>query len=273
MASNQEQIFRKGSKTFFYSSFLFPKIIKKDVSILYAFVRIADDYVDAIPADLKSFYDFKNNYYQALVGQESNSNIIKDFISLQKKFDFEQGWVDAFLSAMERDLNPIMCKTIKDTENYMYGSAEVVGLMMCRILSINKEAYPYAQKLGQAFQYINFIRDVYEDEGLKRGYLPEDNVVKSGLGQLNKESAYKNKVSFEHFLRKEINYFYELTKEAKKGFKFIPIRYRVPIMLATNLYIYTAKIIEKDPLIVYTKKVKPGQTRILYEALKVLIKI
>lgn len=273
MASNQEQIFRNGSKTFFYSSYLFPKNSKKDVSILYAFVRIADNYVDAVPSDSKSFYDFKNKYYTAIAGEGSNSNIIEDFISLQKKFNFEQAWVDAFFSAMESDLNPVICKTIKDTENYMYGSAEVVGLMMCKILMIDKESYPYAQKLGQAFQYINFIRDVYEDEGLGRVYLPQDHVVQSGLIKLNRENAYKNKVSFGIFIRKEINYFYDLVKEAKMGFKFIPILYRIPIILATNLYLNTAKVIEKDPLIVYVKKVKPNSIRISYEALKALLNI
>jgi len=273
MASNQEQIFKKGSKTFFYSSFLFPKATKRDISVLYAFVRIADDFVDAIPADSKSFYEFKNKYYKSLAVEKSDSNIIEDFISLQRKFNFEQVWVDAFFSAMEGDLNPVICKTIKDTENYMYGSAEVVGLMMCRILSIEKQAYPYAEKLGQAFQYINFIRDVYEDEGLGRVYLPEEHILKSGLNKLDKENAYKNKICFEIFLRKEINYFYELVKEAKKGFKFIPILHRVPVILATNLYIDTAKIIERDPLIVYEKKVKPNKIRIGYELLKILMHI
>lgn len=53
-------IFKKGSRTYFYSTIFFPKTVKKDVFTLYSFLRKADDYVDSIPQDAESFYAFKN---------------------------------------------------------------------------------------------------------------------------------------------------------------------------------------------------------------------
>lgn len=273
MESNQEKIFKNGSKTFFYSTFFFPEAAKKDITVFYAFVRIADDFVDAVPSDSVGFYDFKNKYIRALGGEKADYEVIDDFVVLQKKYNFEQEWIDAFFSAMESDLYPQFCKSATDTAKYMYGSAEVVGLMMCKILNIKEEAYVYARKLGQAFQYINFIRDLYEDEKLGRLYLPEENILKSGISKLSIETAEKNKISFENFMKKEIKYFYHLVDEARPGFDFIPRRYRIPIVIATNLYLYTAKIIENNPYIVYQQKVKPNTKRIFYEALKVIITI
>lgn len=269
---NKNQIFKKGSKTFFYSSFFFPKKVKEEVSILYAFVRVADDFVDNVPAFREEFFNFKNLYYQALNGRPSRDNVIDDFVALQKKYSFKQDWVDAFLLAMESDLGVQKLKTIEESEKYMYGSASVVGLMMCKILGIKEEAYFYADKLGQAFQYINFIRDIDEDNSLNRQYLPEENLRKYNLENLREDYIRQNQDNFVKFLRGKLEYFYKLVNEAKKGFHFIPRRYRIPIEIATNLCLYTAKVIYKNPLVVYDKKVKPKMSRIFMEALKVLIK-
>lgn len=269
---DKNQIFKKGSKTFFYSSFFFPKNVKEDVSALYAFVRLVDDFVDSVPALREEFFNFKNLYYEDLKGKPSNVLVIDEFVTLQKKYMFKQEWIDAFLLAMESDLNIQKMQMMKDAEDYMYGSASVVGFMMCRILGIKEEAYPYANKLGQAFQYINFIRDIAEDNTLNRQYLPNENLKKHNLANLSFDYIKQNQENFNKFIRAELDYFYKLIDQAKVGFKFIPKRYRIPIEIATNLYIYTARIIYKNPSIIYQVKVKPSKTRIFYEALKVIFK-
>ena len=269
---NKTQIFKKGSKTFFYSSFFFPKKVKEEVSVLYAFVRVADDFVDSLPARRQEFLDFKNKYYKALNKEKSNFSTIDDFVNLQKKYDFRQEWIGAFFFSMESDLGNVFCKNIADTEKYMHGSASVVGFMMCKILGLKEEAYPYADKLGQAFQYINFIRDIDEDNSLNRQYLPQENLAKYNLENLKEDYIKENQENFIKFLRGELDYFYKLIQEAKIGFKFIPRRYSIPIQIANNLYLYTGRVIYKNPMIVYKIKVKPSKIRIFYEALKVIFK-
>ncbi len=73
---------------------------------------------------------------------------------------------------MEHDLSESSCETLEDVLTYIYGSAEVIGLFMARIMDLDEASFPYAAMLGRAMQYINFIRDIAEDNELGRRYLP-----------------------------------------------------------------------------------------------------
>lgn len=256
-----EEIFRKGSKTYYFSSRFFPKKVREDVYILYGFVRVADNYVDSIPQNAKAFYDFRKTYEQALsTGELSGNYIIDSFIDLQKRKRFDVKWTEAFLNSMQHDLVKSTCDTIEETLTYIYGSAEVIGLYMSRIMDLEEEALPYARMLGRAMQYINFIRDIQEDTTLKRRYLPLTN---TSLTDLTEETVLKNKDEFIFFMRKEINRYMLWQKEASKGYKYIPRKYRISIMAAADMYCWTAKTIARDPLIVFEKRVKPSKTRII----------
>ena len=79
----------------------FPKKNQKDVTTLYSFVRIADNYVDAVPQDLEGFTNFKNSYYSALKGEKTSNTVIENFIELSNRMNFEQEWVDSFLESMK----------------------------------------------------------------------------------------------------------------------------------------------------------------------------
>ena len=165
--------FKKGSKTYFFSSLFFPKAAKEDVFMLYSFVRVADSFVDEIPQQKKEFLEFKQKFYQAYDGVLADNLIIDGFVKLMKKHDFELEWVTLFLNAMEMDLTKSEYHTIQETEEYMLGSAGVIGYMMCAVLGIPKSAFPQAKALGFAMQYANFIRDIDEDQELNRTYLPK----------------------------------------------------------------------------------------------------
>ena len=101
--TNPDEIFRKGSTTYYYSTKLFPANVRKEVTQLYNFVRIADNYVDSVPQDTEGFLNFKNEYYEVLSGKKSDNKVITEFVKLSKKRQFENEWVDAFLHSMEMD--------------------------------------------------------------------------------------------------------------------------------------------------------------------------
>ncbi len=264
MISNKSkyQIFKNGSKTYFYSSLFFPPDIKRDVFTLYAFVRTVDDLVDQIPQKKKEFYQFKRSYQSAFNGLKIKNEIITDFIELMKKRKFEKDWVDDFFDAMESDLrsNPVM-RNMEDLKEYMYGSAEVIGLMMARIMSLNIQAYNAAKIQGRAMQYINFIRDIDEDRGLNRQYIPQNILESVGLKSLKNVKEHND--AFSRLIRKEISVYKSWQAEANKGLRFIPMRYRIPVKTASRLYSWTANEIEKNPSIVLTKKIKPSVARII----------
>jgi phytoene synthase len=257
------QIFKQGSKTYFYSSIFFPSIIRKDVFTLYAFVRKTDDYVDSIPQDINGFYKFKNLYYKALKGENTGNVIIDSFIDMQKRKTIKQKWVDAFLNSMENDITKKSYETLDETIQYMYGSAEVIGLMMAKILKLDERSFDYARYLGRSMQYINFIRDILEDNTLGRKYLPNSELKKYGLESLDYDHVIKNRLSFNNFIRGQIEYYINWLRKAEEGFKFIPKRFLIPIKTASEMYYWTALNIYNEPFLVFSKKIKPNICKIV----------
>jgi phytoene synthase len=254
--------------TYFYSSLFFPKNIRDDVFILYSFVRTADNYVDAIPQQKKAFNSFFETYKTAVKGKPVNNTIITAFIGLMNRKNFDPLWVDAFLNAMRQDMSKTVYMTITETEEYMYGSAEVIGLMMAAIMELPIESHRAAQKLGKAMQYINFIRDIQEDIDLGRMYLPFSDIKKAGLKSLLQDDIEKKPDAFSNFIRTQLDRYELWQDEAEEGFRYIPRNYRIPIKTASDMYKYTATQIRKNPMIIYKKKVKPGMYQIIGTGIK-----
>lgn len=257
-------IFKKGSKTYFNSSLFFPKTMREKVFRLYAFVRVADNYVDSVPQQRDDFYAFKQAYLEAIKGKPSGNPVIESFVSLSQELHFPEEWALAFLEAMEADLSKTTYLSLEETCQYMYGSAEVIGYFMARIMGLPDEAFPYAALLGRAMQYINFIRDIAEDLSFGRTYLP---LNESPFPDLKEETCRANPKAFEEYIHKQISRYLEWQKEAEKGYNYIPYRMLIPIKTAADMYAWTARKIAKNPWIVYKKKVKPPKWRILMQIL------
>lgn len=258
-------IFKKGSKTYFYSSLLFPKHIRKDISHLYSFVRTADNFVDSIPqqkVEFKQFIDQLNKGYK----QQTGNLVIDDFVELVKERNINKKWVDAFIKSMEMDTKQNSYKNFNELNEYLYGSAEVIGLLLAKILNLNPKSYPYARQMGRAMQFINFIRDIAEDNDLNRTYIPLSELKKYKLSDLRIETTKKNPLQFEKLIRDQINTYFKWQKKAEEGYKYIEPKYLTAIKTASDLYTWTAYQIYKDPFIVYSKKVKPSMHTIISHA-------
>ena len=159
------------------------RLLNKDIQIpiyhIYGFVRFADEIVDSFHDynKVELLNDFQKETYACIERGISLNPVLHSFQQVVNKYGIEQDLITAFFSSMQSDLN----KFSYDDEgyrNYIYGSAEVVGLMCLHVFCKgNKELFsklkPYAQALGSAFQKINFLRDVKADsENLKRVYFP-----------------------------------------------------------------------------------------------------
>jgi phytoene synthase len=183
-------------------------------------------------------------------------------VHLAKKRRFEKEWITGFFASMRFDLDKKVCTSQKMCEWYIYGSAEVIGLMMANLMRVPLQARESAAKLGKAMQYINFIRDIDEDQQLNRKYL-----------QLNMQpKTTSEKVQFERDVRKALTLYFSWNAQAEKGFKFIPYRYRIAVMTASDMYKWTGKQIEKSPLRVFETKIKPKKLRILLTGMKNMVK-
>jgi 15-cis-phytoene synthase len=271
------QIFRRGSRTYYISSAFFPEPIRSDVFTLYAYVRTADDFVDAIPADRAGFATFKQQTWSSWDILDTNATlpdgvppIVTEFVKLCQRTGIERCWVAAFLASMELDFGKKKYHSIAETCTYMYGSAEVIGLMLAKIFKLPAESYPAARLLGRSMQYINMIRDVGEDlEKLGRHYLPLDETVIYGLPyqtKLSAQVARENPGYVAAYIRAQLGRQQHWMLAAKNGFKFLPRSLRIPVMTATDMYCWTAEQIWNDPTIIWQKQLKPSTARVALTA-------
>jgi phytoene synthase len=256
-------IFKKGSKTYYYSTLFFPKKVKNDVFILYSFLRKADDYVDQVPQDAEGFYQLRDRYYHARDGTTTGDVVVDSFVELVERKKLKDEWIDAFLASMAMDITRSTYQNLDELLKYLYGSSEVVGLFMARILDLPPESYTAARHLGRAMQYINFIRDIDEDLELGRVYFPQEDLKHFNITSLEEEEARRNPDGFRGFVRKQLDTYQSWQDKAEKGFTYIPPRYLIPIKTASDMYKWTARQIEEDPFVVYQRKVKPSASKIV----------
>lgn len=271
-ADVQTQVFKAGSTTYFNSSLFFPPAMRAEVFALYGFVRVADNLVDAVPQDAAGFARFGARYRAALAGAPAGDPIIDDFVALSARRGFDPAWTDAFLASMAADLVKKRYRTEAETLDYIYGSAEVIGLFMARVMRLPEESFPAARMLGRAMQFINFIRDVAEDTGLGRRYLPLEREGKRLLDVPDdwlptREWAQANPAEWTAFLNGHLARYETWQAEAEAGYRFIPRRPRLAVRTAGDMYDWTARQIAADPFVVFDRKVKPKKWRILLQAL------
>jgi len=267
------KIFKQGSRTYFTSSWFFPRSVREDVFLLYGFVRSVDNYVDVVPQKAEAFYEFRNAFQESVRGAKVESFVIERFTELMRRKRFSDEWVEAFFRSMEMDLKKKTYSTLEETLEYIHGSAEVIGFMMACIMDLDRESFHQAGLLGRSMQYINFVRDIEEDMDLGRNYFPEKDMNAHGLRSLKKQDVLENQRGFREFIRVQLQRYGGWQREAEQGFRFIPGRCLIPIKTASDMYKWTAKKIEKDPLIVYKQKVKPSKARILSAAVSNLAAI
>ncbi len=261
-------IFRKASKTYFYSSLFFPKKIRDDIFILYGFARTADNLVDSIPQQRKKFKSFAIKFKKAYEGSKEPDLIVSSFVEMIKRNDIKISWVNSFLKAMESDLSKTKYQSVAELEKYIYGSASVIGLMISKILNLPKESYPSAKMLGQSMQFSNFIRDIQEDNDLGRCYFPQEDLKKFDLKSLHYNEISLKKNQFKSFINFQIKRYLSWQKKAEAGFKYLPKKYRIAIKTASDMYKQTQMIIQKDPEIIFRKKVKPTAYKVLLTGVK-----
>ncbi len=169
---------RKFSTSFSIGVRLLDRKFRDPIYAIYGFVRFADEIVDTFfEQDQKYWLDkFKKDTYEAIEKGFSFNPILYSFQKVVNHYHIDHELIESFLKSMEMDLH----RTEYDSsgfQQYVYGSAEAVGLMCLKIFTFEKGNYqeliPYARKLGEAFQKINFLRDLrddYIDRG--RSYFP-----------------------------------------------------------------------------------------------------
>ena len=216
------------STSFSLGTRLLSNSIRVHIYNIYGFVRFADEIVDSFHEFNK--VDLLNRFEEDLMHAISNKISLNPILNSfqftvnEKKIDIEL--IKAFLKSMRMDLTKNNYKTKKEYNEYIYGSADVVGLMCLKVFvdgdnSKYEKLKPYAMSLGSAFQKVNFLRDLNADfKNLDRTYFPNLNLS-------NFDEA--NKVNIINEIEKDFNH-------ALKGIFMLPESSRLGVYTAYKYY-------------------------------------
>lgn len=208
------------STSFSSATKMLSPVIRQDIYNIYGFVRFADEIVDSFHDYDKAilFERFEQDLEHALVDKISLNPILNAFQETVHKYHIEKHLIDAFMKSMRLDLTKSDYLTDEEYKEYIYGSADVVGLMCLTVfVKGDKERYDAlkesAMSLGSAFQKVNFLRDLKADfEGLSRTYFPNTN-----LQELDEKSKQRIIKEIEADFEKGLAGIHQLPIEAKFG--------------------------------------------------------
>ena len=227
------------STSFSLATKMLSKSIRQHIYNIYGFVRFADEIVDSFHDYDKAvlFEDFYTDLEKSIKNKIHLNPILNSFQATYHKFSIDKDLVDSFMSSMEKDLHKKKYMTNQEYEEYIYGSADVVGLMCLKVF-VNGDSEKYeelksfAMSLGSAFQKVNFLRDLKDDfEILNRTYFPN-----TDLNKLNEESKIKI-----------INEIEADFKEGLNGIKKLPIEAKFGVFMAYRYYSQLLKKLKKTP--------------------------
>lgn len=227
-------ITRNYSTSFYLASLFYPKEIRKAIFSIYGLVRFADEIVDTFHDYDKEnlLNEFESDLRKSLSNGISLNPILHAFQRTVEEYDIQEEHIDSFFSSMRADLSKQSYHTQAEINDYIYGSAEVVGLMCLRVFSkgddvlFNNLAEP-AKNLGAAFQKVNFLRDLEADASeLNRTYFPQ--LIDSDLNEEIKDSIICD-------IEKDFD-------KAFEGIKQLPTHAKNAVLIA---YYYYKRLLQK----------------------------
>ncbi|HSL01877.1 MAG TPA: phytoene/squalene synthase family protein [Rubrobacteraceae bacterium] len=251
---------RTHSRTYYFSTRLFPPEVRPHVHALYAFMRYADEIVDnpgATSADeqLASLEHFEEETLAAISGEPVPNPVLRAYANTVRVRGIAPEDIKAFLASMKMDTSVSRYPTYIDLEAYTYGSAAVVGLMMCRVVGVeDPRARDAACALGTAMQLTNFLRDIKEDWNRGRVYLPLEDLKRFRYTEEDLATGMVDE-RFVELMRFEIGRARGLYAKADGGMHFIPRGRRYPVVVARELYAAILDRIEARGYDVFSRRV------------------
>lgn len=211
---------RQYSTSFSLATRMLAGSIRQDIYNIYGFVRFADEIVDSFhDYEKEELLDrFEDDLEHALTHHISLNPILNSFQQTYHRYAIPHHLVAAFMKSMRMDLHKKEYRTEEEYREYIYGSADVVGLMcLCVFVNGDRDRYEQlkesAMALGSAFQKVNFLRDLKADyDGLERTYFPNTNLL-----ELDEISKAKIVAEIEEDFRKGYEGILELPGESKFG--------------------------------------------------------
>lgn len=262
------QLLRHHGKSYAFATRLFPKELQDSTGALYAFFRLPDEIVDnspiETPADLENVKrrldQFRDQWRLAHQTGNSSDPILRVVAVTFHKHQIPFHYSEDFLAAMIQDTHQARYADYADLEDYMYGSAAVVGLMMSHVIGFSDQtALEHAKKLGYAMQLTNFLRDIDEDFALRgRVYLPQDELARFGVNGGDIETRNFGP-KFRALMEFQAARCHQLYEEADLGIPMLNQEGRFPVATASALYRAILGKLEEKEWNPFLGRVKTGK--------------
>ena len=227
------------STSFSLATKMLSSSIRQDIYNIYGFVRFADESVDSFHDYDKEelFKNFENDLEYALINKISMNPILNAFQDTYHKYNLDIAHVNSFMDSMRLDLHKKKYLTPEEYKQYIYGSADVVGLMCLKVfVKGDQEKFDSlkstAMSLGSAFQKVNFLRDLKADfDDLERTYFPNTDL--NNLNEISKQEIINDI---------ELDF-----SKGLSGIKKLPIEAKFGVFMAYRYYWQLLKKLKKTP--------------------------
>jgi phytoene synthase len=270
---------KKYGTSYYFATQFFPKDIRRAIYSIYSFARIPDEIVDDpnlidSTEAIAKLNDWRDEWLEAMKSGRGKTPIMQAIIHTFQTKNIPISDGEAFLKSMFMDEEKFVYENYAELENYMYGSAGVIGLMVTRIVGYSTDdAFQYALKLGYAFQITNFLRDIKQDfVELERIYMPLDELAQFGLTKEDiKNEVYDER--FINFMKFQIERNRQIYREALIGIPMLKWHGRFAVKIAYVLYKAILQEIEKVKYNVYLGRVRTSFIKKIWLATKALVGI
>jgi phytoene synthase len=265
-----ESITKQFGTSYYFATRFLPSDLREATYALYSFFRIPDEIVDNsihkkeddILAELE---DWEKMWHKAYKGETTIYPTLNLTTQVFRKYNIPYQYSLDFLKAMKQDVHITRYNTYKDLQDYMYGSASVVGLMMSYVIGFNNEkALDYAPYLGEAMQLTNFIRDIGEDYKERgRIYLPQEDMDKYNVKEIDIKDNQVND-NFIELIKFEIKRARNLYRQSDKGIKYLNKRGRFAVIMASRMYEAILDKVEQNNYNVLTRRARTSKREKIY---------
>ncbi len=240
------KIEKKHGTSYYIATLFLPEEIKREVFVLYAFVRTPDEYVDnpKVGEDPKQKLDeWKKEWQNTFETGVGQNKILLATREIFKKYKIPFELSIEFIDSMIQDLNINRYETYDELRQYMRGSAESVGVMLTYIFGYTEpQAFIYARKLGEAMQLTNFLRDIKEDYfDRNRIYVPREYMQKFGITEEDIKNQNVNP-DFREMMFFLIEKARAIYRQSDEGINMLSPKTQFAVRAASRLY---EKILDK----------------------------